>query len=124
MSTHSYIGIQTNDGSIRAIYCHFDGYLNGVGAELVSQFSTQTLAEALIEDGDCRFPGDPYKNRSGENWDTIKPKQHDDLEGFLQGKGRHAGHYAYLFINDEWFLVQDHYVTVSVKDALSAQKSG
>lgn len=28
MATRSMIGIQTDDG-VRAVYCHFDGYLDG-----------------------------------------------------------------------------------------------
>lgn len=33
MSTHVAIGIRLNDGRIKAIYCHFDGYPAGVGGD-------------------------------------------------------------------------------------------
>ena len=35
MSTRSYIGKKHNDDTFTAIYCHFDGYPEGVGQTLV-----------------------------------------------------------------------------------------
>ena len=38
MSTRSNIGIINEDGSVRVVYCHFDGYLTGgVGEQLVNE---------------------------------------------------------------------------------------
>lgn len=49
MSTHAGIGIQDeSDGTVRAIYCHHDGYLEHVGRTLVAHFNSRERAEALI----------------------------------------------------------------------------
>ena len=52
MSTRSRIGVQNADGSIRSIYCHFDGYLDGVGATLNAHYADSEKAEQLIALGD------------------------------------------------------------------------
>jgi len=31
MATRSNIAIENQDGTVSAIYCHFDGYIDGVG---------------------------------------------------------------------------------------------
>jgi hypothetical protein len=34
MSTRSRIAIENQNGSVTSIYCHFDGYISGVGKTL------------------------------------------------------------------------------------------
>ena len=48
MATRSTIGIKTEDGTVRAIYCHWDGYPEGVGVGLVENYNSKEQAEALI----------------------------------------------------------------------------
>jgi hypothetical protein len=48
MGTRSSIGIKSEDGTVKAIYCHWDGYLEGVGAGLVENYNSKAQAEALI----------------------------------------------------------------------------
>ena len=38
MSTRSAIGYMRTDGTVRAVYCHWDGYLNGVGKTLIENY--------------------------------------------------------------------------------------
>jgi hypothetical protein len=52
MSTRSRIAIENQNGSVKSIYCHFDGYLSGVGRTLKEYYTTQAKVEALIELGD------------------------------------------------------------------------
>ena len=121
MSTHAYIGVRNDDdGTISAIYCHFDGYPEGVGADLVENFNSLESAQALIADGDCRCPGRPYKNYAGEVWEDVKPRTHANLDEFMIGKRKAAGHYAYLFTSGEWTMVKDREVLVTVKKELEA----
>jgi hypothetical protein len=51
MATRSTIGIKSEDGAIKAIYCHWDGYPEGVGAGLVQFYNDKQKAQALIELG-------------------------------------------------------------------------
>lgn len=48
MATRSTIGIKSEDGTIKAIYCHWDGYPEGVGVGLVENYNSKAQAEALI----------------------------------------------------------------------------
>ena len=41
MSTRSNIGILNKDGTIESIYCHLDGYPEGVGLELYNQYNNK-----------------------------------------------------------------------------------
>ncbi len=51
MATRSTIGIKTEDGTIKAIYCHWDGYPAGVGVGLIENYDSKEQAEALINLG-------------------------------------------------------------------------
>lgn len=50
MSTRSLIGKNTAEG-IKYIYCHFDGYLSGVGETLKEYYNTDTKIDELISLG-------------------------------------------------------------------------
>ena len=52
MSTRSRIGIQRKDGSIDSIYCHLDGYPEGVGIELYEHYRDRIKVNNLIDLGD------------------------------------------------------------------------
>ena len=51
MSTRSRIAIENQDGTVQSIYCHFDGYISGVGKTLFNHYDREKL-EKLIELGD------------------------------------------------------------------------
>lgn len=54
MSTRSNIGVLQTDGTVHAIYCHYDGYPEGVGATLKEHYSADPdnpwLADEKVED--------------------------------------------------------------------------
>lgn len=52
MGTRSDIIVQRSDGSYKRVYCHWDGYLEGVGATLQEHYNSQERAEAVVEPGD------------------------------------------------------------------------
>lgn len=52
MSTRSLIGSQDENGKIKAIYCHSDGYPDHLGATLIDHYNTQDKIDALIALGD------------------------------------------------------------------------
>lgn len=101
MSTNSFIGIENDDATVSYIYSHHDGYINGVGKELLENYSTPEAARALVEGGDCRFPGDPYYGKPGEEWDNIKPRLDCNVDDFFDEIGQK---YAYLFMNGSWVV--------------------
>ena len=53
MSTRSLISVAKN-GVIFSSYCHFDGYLTGIGKDLAENYASQEAAEKLVMGGDMR----------------------------------------------------------------------
>jgi hypothetical protein len=51
MATRSRIAIENQDGTVDSIYCHWDGYLEGVGKTLFNHYDREKL-EKLLELGD------------------------------------------------------------------------
>jgi hypothetical protein len=71
MGTRSTIALEFADGSVSQVYCHFDGYLDGVGAELVSDYSNPFELQKLIDQGDMSSIGEPYTGRGESIEDTC-----------------------------------------------------
>lgn len=51
MGTHCYIAIEDPDGSVRYIYCHYDGYLRYIVPILKKDYTTRESVDALIRAG-------------------------------------------------------------------------
>lgn len=99
MSTRSNIAIQTVEG-IKAIYCHFDGYLEGVGKILQEYYDTEERVNQLIKLGDIRS--------LQENLSDIEPYEepltvYENEQEYIQIL-KHWIEYAYLFKNGEWYV--------------------
>jgi hypothetical protein len=126
-----------DDGKIRWIYSHFDGYPEGVGktlnehyadperiAELIALGSVSILGPEIGEKHDfdehprvhkdwCLF----YRRDRGEPWDHVKPEV-DSREAFTRQDG-----ICYLYLHDgnEWkvlYLYADHPEFESLTDVL------
>ncbi len=99
MSTTSHVGIAVGN-TVTYIYVHFDGYLDGVGKTLLSDFNDEAAVAALIAEGDHSsiISGDvvSYKSRGEE---AINRKC--TLDKYKRVTGRDL-HYGYLFINGKW----------------------
>jgi hypothetical protein len=63
MATRSTIALEFSDGTVQQVYCHFDGYLSGVGAQLIADFTDPFALRDLIDGGDMSAIGEPYSNR-------------------------------------------------------------
>lgn len=51
MSTNSTISILLPEGNVRSIYCHWDGYLDGVGVTLKNSYQDKDKINRLINHG-------------------------------------------------------------------------
>lgn len=69
MSTRSCIAAKFSDGSIKAVYCHFDGYVSGVGATLKNHFKDQQKIETLINLGSLCSLDPSIEKPEGHCWD-------------------------------------------------------
>jgi len=99
MSTRSLISVVKN-GVIFTSYCHFDGYVSGVGKTLAECYDSQEAAEKLVMGGDMRSVEDDllniYRYEGG-----MGPRV---LNGFdIPPSYYNCGQeYEYLFQDGEW----------------------
>jgi hypothetical protein len=78
MSTRSAIGTEDENGQIKAVYCHFDGYLSGVGLTLLKSYNDIEKIQELISLGGISSLGDEI----GEKHDFDKcPKNVTNFYG-------------------------------------------
>lgn len=57
MSTRSFIGLEKPDGSIKCVYCHFDGYPAHHGPILLLAYPTADKLDELLDLGDMSILG-------------------------------------------------------------------
>ena len=57
MSTRSRIGLERANGMVESVYCHFDGYPNGVGRTLLTHWRNWRKVERLIRLGNISVLG-------------------------------------------------------------------
>lgn len=81
------------------IYCHFDGYPGGVGAELINKFNTYEKALNLILLGACSYIIDSIK--SYHNWRNEDIEIHSVQGRTPTFKGDMISH-KYVFENGKW----------------------
>jgi hypothetical protein len=92
MATRSRIASENQDGTVDSIYCHFDGYISGVGKTLFNHYDQEKL-EKLLELGDISSLGEStidtvaYCRDRGEDLHFESFKDVEDLfsNGFGSG---------------------------------------
>lgn len=73
MSTRCRIGVEQEDGTIKSIYCHFDGYLDHVGRLLQTKYNSLEKVNSLIELGDISSLGEEYdEEMSKKSWHRFE----------------------------------------------------
>ncbi len=70
MSTRSDIIVEHNDGTWKRVYCHFDGYPDGVGATLFEHYSSQERAESVVAPGDMSSLYEHNDKPEGHSFDN------------------------------------------------------
>ena len=102
-----------DNGNVLQIYCHYDGYLSGVGAELNKYFNNYDDVLMMILAGDCSYIENGvachYTNK-GEDWVSNKPEQR-------MHPRRHED-YLYVFKDGNWKIpVNDEMIDIEYIDA-------
>jgi hypothetical protein len=126
MSTRSAIIQKTEDG-YEGIYCHFDGYLSGVGRELLENYQDADKVDDLISLGDisCLYsevwpnPREHHsfdkpqsgvtiaygRDRGEEGTDAIVGETIDDVASKI-------GHNGYVYVYDNGWTCNGKKFTV------------
>jgi hypothetical protein len=93
------VGVMVGD-KCRAVYVHWDGYLEGVGAELQG-YTTQAEVEALIAPGDRSTLTDGFYSERGEQ--GVEPTDYDTFAEFFTAVEGCWGEYYYIFKDGVWY---------------------
>jgi hypothetical protein len=121
MSTRSRIAIETESGIVKSIYCHFDGYVSGVGKMLYNHYDKEKL-EKLIELGDISSLGESIENTVAYHRDRGEDLHSTDylnIEGLFGNCFRSGEEYAYYLNKDGVWLMYTLQNTIKIlKDEL------
>lgn len=118
MATRSAIGMQLEDGSVRAVYCHWDGYPSHNGKILTNYYDRDKTMQLLQlgdlsslgaeigekhdfderRDKECTFYGRD-RNETGIDAETYVSEV-DYVQRFSKG----GVDYFYLLVNDDWMV--------------------
>lgn len=116
MSTRCTIGQELADGTVRAIYCHHDGYLEYAGRTLLEHWRAPAKVDALMWLGDLSSLGSElgeehnFNSEEHDHWclayardggeEKKEALSYVDAEDYRsRSEARHDG-YAYLMRKD------------------------
>lgn len=119
MGTRSHVGMLQSDGTVRAIYVHWDGYVEGVGATLMNHYTDPKKIEALIALGSLSCLGEElgekhdFDNREHDTWckahhrdrgEDLEIDTHKNVDFYLCGKNDSCGggEWRYLWDGTQW----------------------
>lgn len=99
MGTRSFVGVMQGD-LCRAVYVHWDGYLEGVGRDLQA-YKTQAEVEELIAPGDRSSLDEGYYKDRGE--EGVDPVDYDTFDDFFQSCKGSCCEWYYIFKDGVWY---------------------
>jgi hypothetical protein len=106
MATRSRIAVEIEGGKVLSVYCHNDGYLEGVGEALINLFPNGTDPKEVkeyIKEGDRSTAELSYKEWRDED---CPPQKHDSVPDFFDGD---IEEYGYLYTQEgEWLVKSAH----------------
>jgi hypothetical protein len=104
MATRSRIGVELEEGKVISVYCHWDGYIEGVGKDLVRRFPNGTdpkIVESFIREGDRSTVDLSYAEWRGEE---CPPQESESVPSFFSGD---IEEYGYLYTAEGEWLVKE-----------------
>lgn len=118
MSTRCIIKIKRTDGTEEAIYCHHDGYIEGVGVTLQLAYNTADKVERLMKLGNLSSLGyfisyddSPHLVNSTTS-DTVCKAYHRDMgEELEHWYGGNGEEFTYTFYEEDayWKVVSEEF---------------
>ena len=116
MSTRCLICRTIGKGSVRGIYCHFDGYPAGVGEMLFNCYQSARRLDQLFRRGDISSLG-PTPNRATHpfGWDPKRGADEEYAafvcpENDIVNGSRHIDvEYVYLWRKGAWWVAENEF---------------
>ncbi|MDC0002547.1 hypothetical protein OAP94_01980 [bacterium] len=109
MATRSTIAIRTEDG-IKAIYAHWDGYIEHNGRILREGYKTTEQVDALIELGDISQLGldldltVAYGRDKGDAMTDVEPQTFETIAEWVTYFTESYCEFYYLFDGQDWIV--------------------
>lgn len=105
MGTSAMIGKIMADGSVKATYCHYDGYVSYMGRCLSQSYNTPELAETVAETGYLSSLTEDLESSKERSVHKNPPVEYNKAETFLKcGDCREGANYLYLFDGQDWLV--------------------
>jgi hypothetical protein len=114
MATRCYIGLEGLDGTVRYVYCHWDGYPSGTGKILQEDWNSYTLVSNMINKGNMSYLGrnlgdtEFYCKEGDPNEEDEGAKYCKDVNAYSATAPDYLIEYIYLFkdigTGYSWFL--------------------
>lgn len=96
MSTHACIAIELSTGEVCSVYCHFDGYIDGLGKTLLNCYNTEIEVIKLISKGNASYIEHSLDESKFYDEDPIITKDANSI--------KQCEEYNYLFKGGEWYV--------------------
>lgn len=117
MSTRSLIAIK-NDNTYTSVYCHFDGYPEGVGITLLENYKSKKKMDDLLALGNISSLSKSIKKPEGHTFDKpqkgytvfygrdrgetdINARKHESLQKLIEHLKESWCEYLYIFLPEE-----------------------
>jgi hypothetical protein len=105
MATRSAIGFMRNDGTVRAVYCHWDGYLSHVGKILIENYDLLGVDD-LCDLGDISSLGETIEDTvfygRDRNEDDVEAHEFASEQEFVDWYD--DSEFFYLIKDDKWYV--------------------
>lgn len=120
MSTRSTIWIKKDEDKYDGIYCHFDGYLKGVGKTLIENYTDINKVIALIELGAISYLEKSIECPANHSFDSpvdgytvayFRDRKEPDIviykdKSLYEIKKDYREEYNYIFDNNKWYYFE------------------
>ena len=116
MATRSRIAVELQDGTVKSVYCHWDGYPDGVGQDLLNKsFSSTREVEDFIDEGSRSTVDESYYVKYGESRgeELEEPEVHASVDEYFNGD---IEEYGYLYTEQGDWVVKAAYGNGEVMD--------
>lgn len=119
MSTNCRIALKIAEDKYKSIYCHWDGYPDGVGATLLTHYKELKKVEELISLGDISYLREEIGHKQEwdnpiegwslafhrdrmEPWEDVEPMIHNDFGSLLIHTNGSSASYLYVYEDGNW----------------------
>jgi len=99
MSTPALVGKENANGTVTAIYVHFDGYLSGVGESLQRDYRSDAAVDRLLALGNLSTLVDEVKPYGG---DDEAAASYEDGADYTSQPVAWGAEYLYLWQGGAW----------------------